>query len=247
MDRKGQEEQAAHAKHDALGDARSEDPAAQHREAGAARVADDAAQGHPQRLLRCCHRYGSYLGAVAPLGHEGERQRLQRRGLALAAPLLLGAAVLQGLLHLLELLARPGPLALADHVGGLEEQLGAEVDEEPHGGPVRVLPREQGGQDHPDARAEDGHRGERADGAQEDPTTLFSHRQKCCNEEGLVAQLRDDDHREAVAERLPSGGALAVDAVRGGSVHGLAGRGAQRGQQQRAARHEGCAWPKATW
>mmetsp|Transcript_3508 Transcript_3508/g.11711 ORF Transcript_3508/g.11711 Transcript_3508/m.11711 type:complete len:269 (+) Transcript_3508:499-1305(+) len=133
-----EEEQAAHDGHLALRDAGREHAPADDREARAQGVAEGAAQGDPERVLRRGERDGGDLGAVAPLGEEGECEGLHKglrqprfpprgllgapRGLqVVAGPV--GAVLLfltELSLHLLQLVARASAL----HLRGLRHTRG---------------------------------------------------------------------------------------------------------------------------
>mmetsp|Transcript_121787 Transcript_121787/g.345201 ORF Transcript_121787/g.345201 Transcript_121787/m.345201 type:complete len:200 (+) Transcript_121787:176-775(+) len=197
MRREDEEEQPAAQGDGPLRDVGRQHAAAQDRQARAQAVAEDAPERHAQGVLRRRERDGRDLRAVAPLGDECEHQSLERH-----LPRALAVDVLQRRLHLLQLPAGPGALAARDHLEPLVQELHPEVDEERHGCPVGVLPRQHHGQDLADGGAQHRHYGQGPPRSGEDRPPGVAHGEQCCYEEGLVAELGDDDHHKTVAACL---------------------------------------------
>mmetsp|Transcript_49373 Transcript_49373/g.123403 ORF Transcript_49373/g.123403 Transcript_49373/m.123403 type:complete len:204 (-) Transcript_49373:308-919(-) len=165
VQRKGQEQHTAAEGHGALRDPRRDHPASDHREPGADRVPQDAADCDPHSVLVRRQSYGSNLRPIAPLREKREGKAL-RQDAKVCPSLLLRAGLLvlqlflapalsvldilrlsllghsKLCLHLLELIG--GPLRLHPHT--VLEHLDAEDEEEEDGCPVGSDPREDRGE-----------------------------------------------------------------------------------------------------
>mmetsp|Transcript_14178 Transcript_14178/g.36207 ORF Transcript_14178/g.36207 Transcript_14178/m.36207 type:complete len:311 (-) Transcript_14178:99-1031(-) len=172
-------------------------------------MANDASRRDPKGVFLRREGDGGYLGPVPPLGEEGEREALPKHAvceeglgapplaallrLALQVGVLLLVRHVQLRLHLLELLARTPPVA---HLPCVFQKLDPKHQEEHHRGVVRVDPREEVGEGETSGGRQERHEGKGAEGAGADDPPRVLHGEHCRDEEGLVPQLRHDDHHQ---------------------------------------------------
>lgn len=167
---------------------------------GADGVADDAAEGDAVGVLGRGEGDGGDLRAVAPLGDEGEGEGLDEDGAHGRGQHIAGARLDVALLGpergggLGAFVVAVAFLALLLLVERVAEDLDAEADEEEDGKGLGEADGEQGGHDDAHQRGEHGHGRERGDGAGEDDEAGVAHGHEAGDEEGLVADLGDEDH-----------------------------------------------------
>mmetsp|Transcript_6163 Transcript_6163/g.15893 ORF Transcript_6163/g.15893 Transcript_6163/m.15893 type:complete len:309 (-) Transcript_6163:2-928(-) len=210
VQRKEKKDDAANKGHCPLGDLHGEKLPPDHRPAGADGVPNDPSDRDSDRILVRGQRDRRDLAPVPPLCEEREHKRFQENWVQHELELLEGArlhyprlvrGLVQLVVHLRYLVVNLVVFALVPNVKQPQSEEGVQNS----GGVVGGLLANEVWDNVAQRRTDDGHQRQRRNRSREDDALLVPHGQDGRDDERFVADLADQNHREAAHQPLDEG------------------------------------------